>query len=62
MFEGVYKVIKGVFCNICREHLITKYYRVFVVDIAKKTLNHPANPCGHSQCTARNDSQTDELT
>ena len=36
MFEGVYKVIKGVFCNICREHLITKYYRVFVVDIAKK--------------------------
>ena len=45
MFTGVYRVIKGFFCNICRDFpAICKYYRVFPADIAEKPLNHPVNP------------------
>ena len=51
MFTGVYRVIKGVFCNICRDcPAICKYYRVFPADIAEKPLNHPVNPCKHLPC------------
>ena len=38
MFTRVYWVIKGFFCNICRE---------IPADIAEKPLNHPVNPCKH---------------
>ena len=51
MFTGVYRVIKGFFCNICRDFpAICKYYRVFPADIAEKPLNKPVNPCKHLQC------------
>ena len=44
MFTGVYRVIKGFFCNICRDFpAICKYYRFFPADIAEKPLNHPVN-------------------
>ena len=55
MFIGVYRVIKGVSCNIYWDFsAICKYYRIFPADIAEKPLNHPVNPCIHLQCNVLN--------
>ena len=44
MFTGVYRVIKGIFCNICWDFpAICKYYRVFPAYIAEKPF-HPVTP------------------
>ena len=52
MFTGVYRVIKGVFCNICRENpVIFTDCREIPADIAEKPLNHPVNPCKDLQCS-----------
>ena len=62
MFTGVYRVIKGLFCNICWENpviftdfpcnppAICKYYRVFPADIAENPRRVPVNPSKHLQC------------
>ena len=65
MFTAVYRVIKGFFCNICRENPaiftdcreILYHHRVFPADISEKHLDHPVNPCKHLQCTLSKDVQ-----
>ena len=43
---NVYRVIKGFLLQYLQGFPINrKYYRVFLADIAEKTLNHPVNPC-----------------
>ena len=52
MFTGVYRVIKGVFCNIYRENpVIFTDSKEILANIAENPLNHPVNPCKHLQCT-----------
>ena len=54
MFTKVYRVINGVFCNICRENpvIFTDCWEI-PADIAEKHLNHIVNPCKHLQCMVR---------
>ena len=46
MFTGVYRVIKGLFYNICRENpVMFTDCREIPADIAEKALNTPVNIC-----------------